>query len=77
MSIIRAGLLVLAVLAANTPAHAQRSSSPPPNPQSFQFDPWGRGPPLPPDRPYYAPHSGIAPPMERIPQVAPLAPRIE
>jgi hypothetical protein len=77
MSIIRTAVLVLAVLAANAPAYAQRSFSPPSNPQSFQFDPWGRGPPPPPDHPYYVPRSEIAPPMERIPQVAPLAPRIE
>ena len=75
MSIIRTALLVFTVLVANTPAYAQRTA--PPNPQSFQFDPWARGPAPPADRPYYAPRSEIAPPMERIPQVAPLAPRIE
>jgi hypothetical protein len=33
-------------------------------------------PPPGPERPYYRPPPEIAPPMERVPQVAPLSPRI-
>jgi hypothetical protein len=34
-----------------------------------------RGPPPPPERPFVPPPTSLAPPMERVPQVAPLAPR--
>jgi hypothetical protein len=35
-----------------------------------------RGPPPPPDRAYTGPVQSLAAPMERVPQVAPLSPRV-
>ena len=81
MKLIVTALLVLVALA---PAYAQ-GASPPPAPSAatpprppppVQFDPWNRGPPLPPERPYVQPGPQVAPPMERITPVAPLSPRV-
>ena len=85
MNTVPITLVVLAALGWAAPAHAQRAGAPTPAPPAtsqppaqppVQFDPWGRGPPLPPERPYVAPRSEIAPPMGRVPQVAPLSPRV-
>jgi hypothetical protein len=84
MRTIGTALLVLVALGALAPANAQKAPSfqpppaaaSPPPPPPLLSDPWGRGPPLPPDRPYLAPRSEVAPPMQRTPQVAPLSPRI-
>ena len=75
-------LVVLAAIGPVAPAYAQQAPSPPPamsRPPSqppLNFDGWGRGPPMPPERPYVAPRSEVAPPMQRVPQVAPLSPRL-
>ena len=81
---MRATLVALAGLALSAPAQAQRPPTPAPPPAVNQpqtppplgFDAWGRGPPPPPERPFVAPRPEIAPPMQRVPQVAPLSPRV-
>jgi hypothetical protein len=74
-------LLVGLLLAGSvTSAIAQTNPRPPapPPPAAVIISPNDiyRGPPLPPDRPEFAPPSQIAPPMEREPQLPPMSPRI-
>jgi hypothetical protein len=78
MRTILSVLVTLSVLAgtALAPASAQSSRAPQQRPTAVTIDPYDRGPPLPPDRVYPSPRSEIAPPMERVPPIAPLAPRI-
>ena len=66
------------VASAVDPASAQssRGYAPQQRPPAVTINPYDRGPPLPPDRVYPSPRSEIAPPMERVPPIAPLAPRI-
>src|SRR5262245_24353879 len=78
--------VALAILTLAGPAQAQRAPSAPPSPPPavsqppppppLGFDAWGRGPPLPPERPYVAPMPQVAPPMQRVTPVAPLSPRV-
>jgi hypothetical protein len=80
MAPIRAFLIGLLLVGSVTPAIAQTSLPPPPTtrPPAIIINPNEiyRGPPLPPDRPEFAPPSEIAPPMERAPQLPPMSPRI-
>ena len=77
---IRVTLLALLMAGTVTSAIAQTSPPPPPAPRppAIIFSPNDiyRGPPLPPDRPAFAPRSEIAPPMERPPPLPPMSPRI-
>jgi Phasin protein len=84
MTISRTALVGLLALGTATSASAQsrpsfQPSSPPRPPVTMinPINPFNQGPPPQPDRAYVAPRSGAAPPMERVPQVAPLAPRID
>ncbi len=81
MTRIRAALIAALVLAAVTPAGAQtntgaRPSPPPPPPLPPLTNIERYGPPPPHERPWPPPRSEVAPPMERTPPVAPLAPRV-
>ena len=62
------------------PSAISRCPSPPPAPRppAIILSPNDiyRGPPLPPDRPDFAPRSEVAPPMERAPPLPPMSPRI-
>jgi hypothetical protein len=79
MSITRTALVMVLALSTTTPASAQsRPGHQPAPPVTINpINPYDAGPPPQPDRPYIAPSSGAAAPMERVPQVAPLAPRID
>ena len=83
-TISRTVLVGLLALGTATSASAQSrpsfQPSPPPRPPVTIINPtnpFNQGPPPQSDRAYVAPRSGVAPPMERVPQVAPLAPRID
>jgi hypothetical protein len=83
MTPVKSMLAALIGLVAATPAFAQSNApnqppTPPPRPPTIilnQNDLY-RPPPMPQDRAWPAPSSQVAPPMERVPQVAPLAPRV-
>ena len=84
MTISRAAFFGLLVLGTATSASAQSRPSfqptPPPHPPMTIINPnnpYNQGPPPQPDRAYVAPRSGAASPMGRVPQVAPLAPRVD
>jgi hypothetical protein len=69
----------LAVGALTAPAGAQSSQAaqpPPPVVIINPINPYDRGPPAPPERQFVGPRQGVAPPMDRTPQPAPLSPRI-
>ena len=83
MAPVRTTLLALFVTAVATSASAQTNplaqpAPAPPRPPAIIISPNDlyRGPPLPPDRPDPPPRSAISPPMERVPQVAPMSPRV-
>ena len=83
MTFLKAGVLAaLALGAVATSASAQQNLGaqvrppPPPRPPPVLIDPYNRGPPAPPDRAWPPPRPEISPPMERTPQIAPLAPRV-
>jgi hypothetical protein len=80
MNPVRTTLLALLMAGLVTPASAQSSRSAPslPRPPVIIESPTDlyRGPPLPPDRAYPAPGQSLAAPMERVPEVAPLSPRV-
>ena len=69
-------LALLAAVGASGPAAAQQNqpSRPPQRPPVIINDPSLYRPPPPPhDRPYVGPGPTVTPPMERLPQVAPLS----
>jgi len=69
------GVAILAAMGAATPAAAQNQpKKPPQRPPVIVNDPSLYRPPPPPhDRNYVGPGPTVVPPMERVPQVAPLA----
>jgi hypothetical protein len=71
VGLLLAGSVTSAIAQTNPPPPAQR-------PPAIIFSPNDiyRGPPLPPDRPDFAPRSEVAPPMERAPPLPPMSPRI-
>ena len=80
MTPTRTFLVGLLLVGSVTSAIAQTSPPPPPTlrPPAIIISPNEiySGPPLPPDRPEFAPRSEITPPMERVPQLPPMSPRI-
>ena len=82
MNTKRSALLAVGLLAAVTSASAQSNTSAPSRQRVPDTAIIGnglditRGPPPPPERLFAPPPTSLAPPMERVPQVAPLAPRI-
>jgi hypothetical protein len=75
-------IAALALGTVTAPAVAQsRQAAPPPPPRPpvviiNPVNPYDRGPPAQPERRYVGPREGVAPPMDRTPQPAPLSPRM-
>jgi len=72
--------VALAALGASMPLLAQSNQpapTPPPRPPVIILNPndLTRGPPAPAERQFAPPPPSLAPPMERVPPVAPLTPR--
>jgi len=84
MTPLRTALFAALVVGALTaPAGAQSSQAAQPPPPSRPpvviinpVNPYDRGPPAQPERRFVGPREGVAPPMDRTPQPAPLSPRI-
>jgi hypothetical protein len=80
MKIIAGAVLTVGVLAGSVSAIAQSHAAPPSPPRVpdsiTNFLDITRGPPAPPERQFAPPPSSLAAPMARVPQVAPLSPRI-
>ena len=77
MKTIHAALVALTMFGGLASAHAQ--ANPPPAPPRSRIiiiePPLTSGPSQPPERQYVPAPPSLAPPMERVPQVAPLSPR--